>query len=508
MGVDRRQFLNFLTTGVAMAGAGELTAEAAAPTARDKRPNFLVLFCDDMTYRTIGGLNNPEVKTPHLDRLVKEGTSFTHAFHQGSWQGAVCVASRTMAHTGLSCFHARDLTQKVAHFTDYNLQDMQTWGQVLGMAGYNTYISGKWHLDATLLPRSFQKMGPVGPGMLPSTGAHGDMYNRPAPGNHWNPADETRAGHWMHTSVWDSTKEDRIEHSSTLYTDHAVDYLKDAAHESAPFFAYVAFNAPHDPRQAPQEFLDMYPVDKVQVPPNFLPEHPFDQGDYKLRDEILAPFPRTKEAVQVHRREYYAIISHLDQQVGRILKALDESGRAENTYVIFTGDHGLAVGEHGLLGKQNMYDCSLRMPMIVRGPGVKAGRKCDELIYQHSLFATTCDVAGVAVPKTVEFPSIKKLWMGADEPVLDSVFCNYKEFQRAVRSKTHKLIVYPQVGVVQLFDMVNDPWEKKNLADDPKMAGLKKKLWARLEAYQKELGDTLPLDHPSTPEVPDALYHD
>lgn len=252
----------------------------------------------------------------------------------------------------------------------------------------------------------------------------------------------------------------------------------------------------------------MYPVEKISVPPNFLPELPFDQGDHKLRDEILAPFPRTEHAIKVHRREYYAIISHLDQQVGRILDALEKSGRAANTFVVFTGDHGLAVGEHGLMGKQNMYDCSIRMPMIVRGPGVKAGRRCDQLIYQHSLFATTCDVAGVPVPKHVQFPSLKKLWMGSDEPAHDAVFCNYKEFQRMVRTRTHKLTVYPQIGKVEMFDVAADPWETKDISAEPKMQGLKQELWARLVAYQKELGDTLPIDRPSTPEVPNALYHD
>src|SRR6185312_959068 len=102
--------------------------------------------------------------------------------------------------------------------------------------------------------------------------------------------------------------------------------------------------------------------ESIEIPPNFLPEHPFDLGDYYIRDEVLAPFPRTRAAVQLHRSEYYAIISHLDTQIGRILDALEKTGKSQNTYVILTADHGLAVGEHGLLGKQNMYDCSIRVP--------------------------------------------------------------------------------------------------------------------------------------------------
>ena len=165
-------------------------------------------------------------------------------------------------------------------------------------------------------------------------------------------------------------------HTSELYADKAVNYLETkAGKDGKPFFMYVAFNAPHDPRQSPKEFLDMYPREQVKVPANFLPEHPFDQGDSKIRDEELAPFPRTEEAVKLHRQEYYAIITHADYEIGRILDALEKSGQDKNTYIIFTSDHGLAVGMHGLMGKQNQYECSVRMPLIFTGPGIKAGAK-------------------------------------------------------------------------------------------------------------------------------------
>ena len=182
--------------------------------------------------------------------------------------------------------------------------------------------------------------------------------------------------------------------------------------QTKPFFLYVGFNSPHDPRQAPKEFVDMYPPARIEVPPNYLPEHPFDQGDHEVRDEILAPFPRTREAVQLHRSEYYAHITYMDAQIGRILDALEKSGPARNTYVIFTADHGLAVGQHGLMGKQNLYDHSIRMPLMVAGPGIARGRRVDHLVYQHSLFATTCELAGVKAPDTLEFPSLADLLTG------------------------------------------------------------------------------------------------
>ena len=458
----------------------------AAPPAR---PNFLFLIADDLTYRTVGSINNPEVSTPHIDRMVASGCHFTHCFHQGSWTGAVCVASRTMLNTGLSSFHAN-------RFDAANTaSDKPAWGQTLREAGYETFITGKWHLDPTMLQRSFSEMGPVAPGFLASTPQE---YNRPAAGNNWDSANPALAGHWLKKGLWLNRRDDNIQHSSELYADSAIDYLgRKARTAENPFFMYVAFNAPHDPRQAPQEYLDRYPTDKITVPPNFLPEHPFDQGEHKTRDELLAPFPRTEHAVQVHRREYYAIISHMDVQIGRILDALKASGRGDNTYVILTADHGLAVGEHGLMGKQNQYECSMRMPLIVAGPGIRPGSRVNEMVYQHSMYATTCELAGVAVPPHVEFPSLAPMLKAErPQPINEAMFGWLSNVQRSVRTAQHKLIVYPQIGRVQVFDLENDPWEMHDLVDDPAYGEIKAGLLVKLKQMQHQLGDPLDLDHP------------
>ena len=496
--MNRRNFVGMLSGGLAAFDASSLVAMAADLTPGG-RPNFLFLIADDLTFRAIG---NPDVRTPNLDRLAKSGCTFTHCFHQGGWSPAVCVPSRAMLNSGLTTFKAKD-----------GIEHVPTWGQTMAQAGYDTFIAGKWHLSASTLARSFKELGIVAPGFLPSTDA---AYNRPSPGNTWEPWDTSLKGHWLHTDLWsnpsgknvkghwphgvDSTSQppDAIEHSSIAYADCAIAHLKGkAATSNTPFFMYVGFNAPHDPRQAPKEFLDQYPQESIAVPPNFLPEHPFNEGQHHLRDETLAPFPRTKEAVQLHRREYYAIITHMDQQIGRILDALQESGRAANTYVILTADHGLCVGEHGLMGKQNQYDASMRIPLMIAGPGLEARRVVDENVYQHSLFATTCELAGISVPSTVEFPSLKPLLHGETKPIHDAMFCRYMDFQRAVRTKTHKLIFYPQIQRTQVFDLVNDPWEIHDLADDPATQSLKAELWARLEQFQHELGDPLDLLHPT-----------
>lgn len=480
--MDRRKFIGLMTTGIAAVNA---PSTLALGQKRSERPNFLFIIADDLTYRSIHALNNHEVHTPNLDRLVASGCAFTHCFHQGSWSPAVCVPSRTMLNSGLSAFHAQA-----------GLDEVRTWGQTLGSAGYDTYLCGKWHLDPTVLQRSFQQMGPVAPGMLPSTPEEGSAYNRPSTGNTWQPWDTSLKGHWLHSDLWESKTPDTIKHSSVVYTDGVVDHLTHHVPKSeAPFFIYLGFNAPHDPRQSPKESLALYPEDKIEIPANFLPEHPFDQGDSKIRDEVLAPFPRTKEAVQLHRREYYSIISHMDHQIGRVLDALEKSGKASNTYVILTADHGLAIGEHGLMGKQNMYDCSIRMPLLISGPGVPAGRRVEELVYQHSMYATTCELAGVEVPKSVEFPSIAGLLHGEAHPVHDAVFSYYRDVQRTVRTKTHKLIVYPQVARIQIFDLEKDPWEMHDLSEDPGISSVKAELMQRLLRFQRELDDKLSLEH-------------
>ena len=491
---SRRGFLRMCGLGMAALSVPGVSFGAA----KKDRPNFLFVFTDDQTFRSIGSFNNPDVKTPNIDRLVRRGTTFTHSYNQGSWSGAVCVCSRAMLHTGQFLYHAQrnPVVPKWARLKGFDYAAAATtplWGETLGRAGYTTFATGKWHTTQEALQRSFKHVGPTGGGMFGSRKTKtADPYNRPRPGNTWSPSDKTLTGHWRKQG------DGSIVHSSKLWADAAVGFLNDvAAKSSEPFFMYVAFHAPHDPRQSPKEYLDMYPTDKIKIPPNYLPEHPFDQGErYSLRDEKLAPFPRSEEAVKVHLQEYYAIISHADAQIGRILDALEKSGRAEDTIIIFSADHGLAVGQHGLMGKQNQYDHSIRMPLVISGPGIERGARIDAQVYLQSMFATTCEMAGVKVPPTVEFPSLLPLLRGEKRKLHDAIFGSYKGFQRMIRTQEYKLIVYPAAREVQLFDVKNDPLEMKNLADEPKYASTVKQLSRRLKKLQKEVGDTLDLDTP------------
>ncbi len=467
--LTRRRFLQ-TSAGAAAAALG--TGAARAEEAR--KPNFLFLFTDDQTFRSIQALNNPEVITPNMDRLVERGTSFTHCFIQGSLSGAVCVCSRSMLMTGRTLF--RSPLSPVA------ADGFPLWPQVFRDAGYSTFGTGKWHNGREAYSLCFSHGANIFFGGMhyEKTGGHAKpfVYDFDPSGSY---PDEAR----RQPDVF----------STELFANSTIDFLTQYK-DDAPYLAYVPFTAPHDPRMAPPAFDAMYPRDEIRLPPNFLPEHPFDNGEMRIRDEALSPWPRTPEAIREHRAAYYAMISHADHHIGRILDALAARPDADNTYVIFTSDNGLAVGEHGLLGKQNMYDHSMRVPLIIAGPGVRAGRRVDDLVHLHDMFPTTCDLAGLDTPDTVESRSVAPLLDANGRGGYESVFGGYRNVQRMVRTQRHKLIRYPMIGRTQLFDMEADPYEMNDLIADAAHASTVKEMNAELARWQRKTEDPLDLENP------------
>ncbi len=452
-------------------------------SSRAAKPNVLFLFADDYCYEAIRAFGYTDIDTPNLDRLATRGTNFTHAYNMGSWSGAVCVASRTMLITGRSVWSANAIYKT----TNAEREAGVLWPQLLKKAGYKTCMTGKWHIQ-TDAAKCFDIVRDVRAGM-PKDGP--TAYNRPlaAQPDSWNAADPALGGFWEGGKHW-----------SEVVADHTIDFLRDAAKAGAPSFIYAAFNAPHDPRQSPQAYLDKYPLSRMKMPANFLPEYPHKDEigcSHKLRDEHHAPMPRTEHAVKTHRREYYALISHLDAQIGRILDALDASGQAANTWIFFTADHGLAVGHHGLFGKQNMYDHSVRVPFLVAGPGVAAGAKIDAPIYLQDVMSTALDLAGAQRPPHVFFQSLRPLLDGSRKTsAYESIYGGYLELQRAITHEGWKLIAYPKAKALRLYDLANDPRETRDLAADPAHAERRRTLFTRLVALQKELADTLDLTAP------------
>jgi choline-sulfatase len=442
------------------------------------RPNILVLFTDDQAFDTIRSLGSLDIDTPHLDRLVARGTTFTHAYNMGSFSPAVCVASRTMLMTGRSLWD----TERVYARTDEERAAGRLWPQLMRAAGYRAYFTGKWHVQ-TDAAQVFDVVRHVRPGM-PRDVPEG--YNRPLAGqpDPWSPSDRRFGGFWTGGKHW-----------TEVTADDAVDYLREAGSRPEPFFMYVAFNAPHDPRQSPQAYVDRYPAARVPVPRNFLPEYPHKEAigaGKTLRDEKLAPFPRTEESVRVQRGEYYAIVSHLDTHVGRVLAALEASGKAADTWIFLSSDHGLAVGQHGLFGKQNLYDHSVRVPFVVVGPGVAAGRRLAVPIYLQDMMPTALALAGVERPVHVYFRSLLPLLRDAAAPApYPEIYGAYLRLQRSVVHEGWKLIQYPAGGVTRLYDVGRDPEERADLAADPAHAPRRAALEERLRRLQGALGDPL-----------------
>jgi len=446
------------------------------------KPNMIFLFVDDLSYNAVHAHGNPDIYTPNLDKLAAEGISFTHAYNMGAWHGAVCIASRTMLNTGRSLWRAWGCEQTGMKEL---VSQGQFWSQLMQDAGYETYFSGKWHVMHVKPEEVFDHVKHVRPGM-PKTVE--ESYNRPIKGQPdlWSPYDTAIGGFWEGGQHW-----------SEVLADDAIEYIQQAGQKDNPFFMYLAFNAPHDPRQSPCEYVEMYPLENMKVPESFLKEYPYKDhigcGE-NLRDENLAPFPRTEYAVQVHQQEYYAIISHLDAQIGRILEALHHSGSADNTYIFFTADHGLACGHHGLMGKQNMYDHSIRPPLMVVGPDVPKNERREMDIYLQDIMPTAIELAGVKIPDYVEFNSLLPLITGVNQKGhYKAIYGCYMDFQRMIRKDQYKLIAYPKPGIIRLYDLESDPLELNDIAEDPVYADKIGEMFHQLEELSKKMGDTLKL---------------
>jgi arylsulfatase A-like enzyme len=351
---------------------------------------------------------------------------------------AMCLPSRTMLMTGRSVFHIPDRN-------DPPPPGLPLLAKAFEQAGYRTYHYGK-------------------------------------KGNTYVPASEA-----FQTKLYSQAEADVRAVQSERHADQVIEWMR--SHGAAqPFFIYMAPPVPHDPRLAPKRFLDMYDPAKITLPKNFLPEHPFDNGDLKIRDEMLAPFPRTPDVMRRHLADYYATISCLDHHVGRILDALKQTGLDGNTIVLFTSDQGLAVGgRHGLMGKQNLYE-HFKSPLIVAGPSVRHGRS-GALAHMHDLFPTLCGLAGVSVPSGVEGLSLAPVIRGEKSKVRDYAFAVYKDVQRMVRDERWKLIWYPKVARFQLFDVAADPWELRDLSADPAHAARLAEMKRRLAEQQNKYDD-------------------
>lgn len=351
--------------------------------------------------------------------------------------------------------------------------------------GYDTYFTGKWHVNVK--PSTIFDVARHVRGGMPGDSPQG--YERKFEKgiqDEWTPTDSIYGGYWKGGEHW-----------SEVVRDDALDYIQMAKKKDNPFFMYIAFNAPHDPRQSPQQYQDMYDLESIKLPPSYMPLNPYREemnARRSLRDERLATFPRTRRSVLTNRKEYYALISHMDHQIGLILDALKKTGKLDNTYIIFTADHGLGLGDHGFIGKQNLYEASVRVPLMIAGPGIKKNSTVDGFVYLQDVMATALDIADSPAVDSVSWRSFLPVAEGKPEKMRDDVINMYEGCQRMIRTDRYKMIMYPTCNAVLLYDEVNDPWELKDLAQNPENIPLMKKLYARFKELQKETHDPVNID--------------
>ncbi len=471
----------------------------------NERPNIILILTDDQRFNTISALGNDEIETPNFDRLVNSGTTFTQAHIMGGSHPAVCMPSRAMLMTGRNLFSLE--RQGAVIPTEHT-----TMGEHFQKEGYLTCHVGKWHNDVQSHHRSFI----TGKKIYGFSGASFKTCNA-----HWHtPVNDFQAdgvygkkGFYHDPPIeefslpFEHTKENG-RHSAEVLTDGAIEFLTEQLDQKKdkdkkPFFMYLAHLAPHDPRQYPAELAEKYNSETVSLPENFMTIHPFDNGEMKVRDELLTRSPRFPDDITREIAHYYGIISHLDSQLGRLFDFLEEKGLDKNTIIVLAGDNGLALGQHGLLGKQNVYEHSIRVPLIIAGPGIPKGETRDQFCYIHDTFPTLCEIIGAEIPKTIESKSLLPIIEG-NKVLRNELYFAYKDVQRSIKDDEFKLIEYvvpnnnmylPKerkgefITTTQLFNIKEDPLEMNNLANEPYYKSKLEELRNGLKAKAKELND-------------------
>jgi|APTNR8051073442_1049403.scaffolds.fasta_scaffold13413_2 arylsulfatase A-like enzyme len=438
---------------------GLLLVVPLSMTCADDRPNVLLLLSDDHNHRALGCSGNPVIRTPNLDRLAAEGVYFQRCFTPNP----ICTPSRACLYTGQDSWsNGVTFNGKTIH------EDSPLLPKLLAAAGYETCFIGKWHNDGLPWTRGYTTGGRCW------IGGEFDHFRIELTPFGKDLAERRPAG----------------VYSSTAFTDDAVAYL--GRDHDRPFLMVLAYTVGHDVFRAPPGYEGKYAPAEVPLPPNFLPKPPFEQFFPGIRDETVLPFPRTEASVREATAEYYAMIEHLDEQIGRILDTLKGRGLERNTLVIFGSAKGLSLGSHGIIGKQTMYEEGLRTSLIVRHPTLKPVSPTQTaLVSNMDLLPTICEAAGVATPASIEGRSLLGLYDGSRTDPRERLFFSYHDpnrstVTRAVRTDRHKFVQHLVTGERQLFDLERDPFELENLVGRPEVADLERELEGELLKWRED----------------------
>jgi arylsulfatase A-like enzyme len=433
----------------------------AAEPPSNRPPDILVIYTDDHRADALGCAGNKHLRTPNIDRLAERGTFFRNAYLSGADCGALCMPSRAMLMTGRNF-------PRIAREGGWNLAPQPTLPSILREHGYRTHMCGKWHNGGPALSRAFPDAGPV------LLGGMGDHLRKKVV--------EVKGG-----TISDPMRIPK--HSTEAFTDGALDFISTLTPNDPPFFLYLAYSAPHDPRQPVSPWRERQEASPPPLPPNFMPRHPFNNGALLIRDEHLAPWPRPENMIREQTAHYHAMIEQLDNGIGRVMDALAKVGRLDRTLIVFAGDNGLSMGSHGLVGKQSPYEHALRVPLIITGPGLASGRKHHGLATITDLMPTVLDLAGFPIPADLDGLSLKPALTEANHAVRDRLSMSvYLDDLNAhvLRDGPWKLIRYPYLDRTQLFNLTDDPYEMRDLSSaagqSPRIAAMMENLATEMRA--------------------------
>jgi iduronate 2-sulfatase len=436
------------------------TAAAGLSAQSRRRPNVLFIAADDMN-NAIGCYGHPAAKTPNVDRLAARAVRFDRAY----CQFPLCGPSRASLLTGLR----PDTTQVLGNNIDFRdfLPDAVTLPQLFKNNGWFAAREGKmFHMNVP---------GEVGspkyqdlPSWNHSVSPEGLELKTPGDGRKLNPPGVTFGMQWIAAAS-------PTGQADTNAADHALALLEQ--HKSAPFFFGVGFIRPHLPFVAPSRFYDLYQLGSIQAPynpPGDLDDIPTAAKSVRpqLWNNMMMDEPRIKEAL----RGYYASTSFMDDQVGRVLGGLERMGLAENTIVVFWGDHGWHLGEHTRWQKMSLMEESARVPLIIAAPGRKGnGKASSSLVEFVDVYPTLAELCGLTVPGNLQGQSLVPLLDNPARPFKKAAFTQlkYEEITgRSVRTNRYRYIHWEGAGGgEELYDHDKDPREFTNLAAKPEARG-------------------------------------
>jgi arylsulfatase A-like enzyme len=511
--LSRRQFLHTAAAGAAVLGVpGIVRCETAAK--RKDGINVLFLMTDEQHYRSLSITGNPYIQTPHMDRIAREGVLFENA----TCVTPYCSPSRASILTGVYPHRHRILTNVGARQPDPHGAAAGTGKEpplaadafpntemMLFQRGYATAHRGKWHLgDRGDFPcyeswgyacKNDAEYSKILNERLPAAQCTGDgspgMYlGRPvvkteAIRQGWQKFQDSHVGVAYIATIGRTVIPPELL-PETFITDQVVGLIEKNADRN--FMITASWSPPHDLWVIADPYYSMVDRTKVQ-PRGSTTMPPWDQkGASKQLGDIMGP-----DGVREYAAVYHGMVKYIDDQVGRILKKLDDLGLAGNTLVIFTTDHGDMAGAHGCIGKSvpGFYDDLVRIPLAMRLPGrIKPGTVVKQPVSQIDYMPTICDYVGVPIPEKIHGRSMRPLIEGRDVPWRDYAFCQRASAWRMLRTEQYKYATGLEKAKIRvLYDLRNDPNEDHNLAADPAHADTVRAMHKRLMEVMTADGD-------------------